>query len=149
MAKKNYKYENFRMDENVSKMLGELAEEEGVSKTSMLETCIRNYYTQETVDENIILARFSTLEKKVDWLNNKTETFYKLINYVLPFIIAHLPPLPKDKNEAQAVLDSGTQRMTSLVWGFRRQEKEKDISFVQQVWGDTQETLEETYMRSK
>lgn len=140
---------NIRFDAAVEKLLEELCDEEHLSKTGMVEKCIRNYYTQETVDENILLARMSTLEKKVDWLNNKTETFYKLINHVLPFIIAHLPPLPKDKAEAQAVLDSGTQRMTSLIWSFRRQEKEKDISFVQQVWGDTQETLEETYMRSK
>ena len=138
-----------RITDAFLKMLDELAQEEGCSKTEVIEKCVRHYYTEDTLDENLILACMGTLEKKIDWLNNKTETFYKLIYYVLPFIIAHLPQLPKDKKEAQAVLDSGTQRMTNLVWGFRRVEKEKDISFVQQVWGDTQETLEETYMRSK
>ena len=148
MAKKNAFHLNTFIGEDVKKMLDELANEEGITRTAMLEMCVRHYYAQDTLDENIILARFSTLSKKVDWLNNKTETFYKLINFVLPYIIAHLPQLPKDKKEAQAILDSGTERMTSLIWSFRKIEKEKDISFVQQVWGDTQENLEETYERS-
>ena len=140
---------DLRINESFSSMLDELAEEEGLSKTAILENCVRRYYMEESVDENLFLARMSTLEKKLDWLNNKTETFYKLVYHILPFILAHLPPLPKDKAAAQAVLDSGSQRMTSLVLGFRKMEKENDISFVQKVWGDTQETLEETYMRSR
>ncbi len=146
--KKKNRFE-LRMDDAMVKMIEELAKEEGVSKAEMVETCIRHYYTEDVLDENLILGRMSTLEKKIDWLNNKTETFYKLAYAFMQYVVTFLPALPKDKTEAQGILDSGAERFSKFVMKFRKIEKAEDISFVQQVWGDTQETLEETYMRSK
>ena len=35
--------------------------------------------------------------------------------------------------------------MLNLVMAFRKSEQANDISFAQQIWGDTQETLKENY----
>lgn len=134
-----------RLNKPSFKMIEELKEENGLSRNKMIEECIKLYYTQGTVDEHILLARIMQLEKKIDWLNNKTELFYKLINFILPFFIAHLPDLPTDKKEGQIVLDKGSRKMLNLVMAFRKSEQANDISFAQQIWGDTQETLKENY----
>ena len=139
---------HIRMDQAICEMIETLCKEENLSRTEVIERCIRQYYTEDTLDENLLLARMTALEKKIDWLNNKTETFYKLAYAFMQYVVTFLPALPKDKTEAQMILDGGAERFANLVKRFRKTEKEVDISFVQQVWGDTQETLEESFMRS-
>lgn len=137
-----------RIKESTNKQLSDLAKEWGLSETAVIERLVSNAWNTTVTDENIILARLTAIDKRIALLSNKCETFFKLIYFILPNIFARLPPLPKGKDEAGLALDRGSNVMQKLVALFRKDEREHDIRFLQSVYGDTQEALEESYERS-
>lgn len=133
------------VSEECGRMLDELSAEEGDSKSALVERLVRERYVRDASDATLIFGRMSAIEKRMDMLDNKSELFYKLMTYALPFFIAHMPQLPTDFRQAEMALKDGQQRMVQLIMKYREQAKERDISFVQQIWGDSQETVGETY----
>lgn len=123
------------------------AAENNISMNMAIENCCANFLDSSVSDDSLILARMSGLEQGLSRLDGKCETFFKLIASMCPFFLAHLPRLPRDADEANAVLKNGSARMTSLIMNFRKQERATDISFVQQIWGDIQEAVAEEYRR--
>ena len=147
MAKLESMQKKFNLRKPVCSQIAELAEEKGVSETAVVEMAVNNYYSQDTFAENIILGRMSVLEKKFSNLDSKTDTFYRFIHFILPNIFSRMAPLPKDKGERDVVLGNGSKIMYNLLLLFRRDEKKNHLSYMQSVYGDSQETLEETYDR--
>lgn len=145
--KQGYTLKRYRIKDNRARQIEKLAEEWKMSETAAIEDLILKAYSETVTDENIIMAQLAALEKKLSQLSNKCDTFFKLIYFILPNLFARLPPLPKGKDEAQISLNRGSTVMQKLVTLFRKDEKEHDISFLQSVYGDTQESLAEGYER--
>ncbi len=146
--KENSIRKTIRFRETTCKKIADLSKEWGLSENTVIEKLISNAWNTSVTDENIILARLTAIDKRIALLSNKCETFFKLIYFILPNIFARLPPLPKGKDEASLALDRGSNVMQKLVALFRKDEREHDIRFLQSVYGDTQEALEESYERS-
>lgn len=96
MAKKDATSTRYNIDNKIRQMLKELTAEEGASLSATVERAIREMYDRDTVDENIILARQATLERKMGYLDKKIETMAGLFIYTLPLLFAGLSQLPKD-----------------------------------------------------
>ncbi len=146
--KQNSIKKQIRLKETTCKQIVDLGKEWGLSETAVIERLVSNAWNNNVTDENIILARLTAIDKRNALLSNKCETFFKLIYFILPNVFARLPPLPKGKDEAGLALDRGSNVMQKLVALFRKDEREHDIRFLQSVYGDTQEALEEGYERS-
>lgn len=143
MSKKNAISSRYNIRENIDQMINELSVEYGISKSSVIEKAISEMYNRDTVDENILLARMATIERKMGYTDKKVETLSGLLVYVLPLIFAGLPALPKGKDERQMILDAATQRMEEAVRGYRKYKQKTGLSFMQSVYGDSLEALEE------
>lgn len=109
----------------------------------MFERLVLEKYSEDAVDENLLLARMGVVERKLSLVNEKSETFFKLAYYIMPYMLACMADLPKDKEQARFALDNGASRMKRLVTKFRADEKQNDIGFVESVFGTSQETLRE------
>jgi len=137
---------NYYFPEDVCKKIEDLADEAGVSKTEAVIDAILMKYNSDIVDEHIILGRITQLQKKLDMMDKKMETFFSLIYYIIPYFLSIHPDLPKDKVESSNLLKKGAVKMKNLVTNFRKYLKVEKISFVQSVFGDSQETLEQTFI---
>ena len=128
-----------RLSGEGEKMLEELAEENNMSENKVFETALKLYYTQEIMDEHIVLARINALERQLRHTDKKLETFSNLMYFLVPYFLATQPDLPKNKDEATLVLNKGTNKMVNLVSQFRKYCRTEKIGFMQSVWGDFQE----------
>ncbi len=138
MAKRDCSKITVEVRTSVMKKFKELAGEAGLSQNAMFERLVLEKYSEDAVDENLLLARMGVVEKKLSLVNEKSETFFKLAYYIMPYMLACMADLPKDKEQARFALDNGAARMK-----FRADEKQNDIGFVESVFGTSQETLRE------
>lgn len=143
MAKRDCSKITVEVRTSVMKKFKELAGEAGLSQNAMFERLVLEKYSEDAVDENLLLARMGVVEKKLSLVNEKSETFFKLAYYIMPYMLACMADLPKDKEQARFALDNGAARMKRLVTKFRAEEKQNDIGFVESVFGTSQETLRE------
>lgn len=141
MSKKNSKLCGYRFTNETITQIQELAQEKGVSQTQIIEMAVHNLYSQDTFDENIVLARMTTIEKQFSYLDKKCDTFFRFIHFILPNLFSRLAPLPHDKTERGLVLDNGSNIIYNLIMLFRKDEKKNHLSYMQSVYGDTQEDL--------
>ena len=144
-AKKETLLKKYNFPKEVCDKIEELAEEAGVTNTEAVINAILFRYNADVMDEHIVLGRITQMQKKLDYMDKKLETFSSLIYYIIPYFLAVHPDLPKDKTESTNQLNKGSQKMMNLVMNFRKWLKTEKISFVQSVFGDSQETLEQTY----
>ena len=144
-VKKGHIRKEYNLPEDIVNKIEELANEAGVTNTEAVINAILFKYNADVMDEHSVLGRMSQLQKKMDYIDKKLETFSSLIYYIIPYFLAVHPDLPKDKNESTNQLNKGSQKMMNLVMNFRKWLKTEKISFVQSVFGDSQETLEQTY----
>lgn len=143
------KQKRFRFSEKEYSMIRELAEEKNISENQVMVNALELYYSDNVVPEHIILGRITQLEQKLGFMDKKIETFSSLMYYILPFIFAGLPDLPNDRSQSQLIIDKSAYRFKLMVQGFKNYQRKENISFVQSIWGDLQETLEETYKENK
>lgn len=144
--KKNTVNKKYNFPEEICVMIEQLASETGVTNTEAVINSITFKYNSELIDEHIILGRITQLQKKLDQIDKKLETFTSLIYYIIPYFLAVHPELPKDKDESRIQLKKAAYQMSNMVKNYRKLLKTEKISFIQSVFGDTQETLEQTYM---
>lgn len=127
------------------KQVEELAEEKNISMTKVIEEAVQHLYSEDIIDENIILGRISVMQKKLQYMENKNETFYKLMSFFVEMIFCRLPELPKEPNAKKVLFEKNANLMSQLIISFRKKQQQDDIGFMQSVYGDSQETLEEKY----
>ena len=144
--KKNSVRKVYNLPEHVCEKIEEMANESGVTNTDAVINAILFKYNNEVTDEHILLGRMTQIQKKLDYLDKKIETFSSLIYYLIPYFLAVHPDLPRDKQESATQLNKATQKMKNMVINFRKYLKSEKISFVQSVFGDSQESLEQTYI---
>lgn len=145
-GKKGHIRKEYNLPKDIIEKIEELADEAGVTNTEAVINAILYRYNADVMDEHIVLGRMTQLQKKLDYIDKKIETFSSLIYYIIPYFLAIHPDLPKDKTESTNLLNRGSQKMRNLVMKFRNWLKTEKISFVQSVFGDNQETLEQTYV---
>lgn len=144
--KKNFVRKVYNLPDHICQKIEEMASESGVTNTDAVINAILFKYNNEVTDEHILLGRMTQMQKKMDYLDKKVETFTSLIYYLIPYFLAVQPDLPKDRQESAIQLDKATQKMKNIVMNFRKYLKTEKISFVQSVFGDSQEVLEQTYI---
>ena len=144
--KKNCTRKVYNLPNHICEKIEQIANEGGITNTDAVIEAILFKYNCEVTDEHILLGRMTQIQKKMDYLDKKLETFSSLIYYLIPYFLAVHPDLPKDKQESANQLDKAAQKMTNMVMNFRKYLKSEKISFVQSVFGDSQESLEQTYI---
>lgn len=143
--KKDATKKSIRIKDATWKQAEELAAEKSVSVTKVIEEAIQLMYAQDVVDENIILGRLSIIEQNLRYMKTRDETAYKLINYLIEMIFCRLPDLPNESDAKRIIFEKNAKLMSQIYVSFRKKEQQEDISFMQSVFGDSQEVLEEKY----
>lgn len=156
MAKINCKEKKFRLSDLTLEHLNELAEEDGCSETKIVEQAINYYYTKEILPEHILMGRMNQLKEQFTVMDRKLETLSGLFYMLMPIFLGSLT-LPEDIKSGDKtsltldpLLEKGNNRFMKQIINYRRNIKAHKISFMQNVWMDTEaEHLNMTEMDEK
>ncbi|WP_297647490.1 hypothetical protein [uncultured Treponema sp.] len=153
MGKTNSVQKKFNLTESMCSQIKELALEQGISETQVVENAFSQYYRQEVMPEHIVLGRMTQLQQQLDVMDRKLETLAGLVYSTLPYFMAVLPPLPesitdKDGNRRNPQLQRGMQVFEAHIKRYRHDMKTMKISFMQNVWADMQEDLNMTQINA-
>lgn len=144
--KKGFVRKDYNFPIEICKKIEELAEEKGVSNTEAVIDAVLFKYNADIVDEHILLGRMTQLQKKLDHIDKKVETISNLICFAAPYLLALHPKLPKDKTEANLQLLESSKIFKDIVDSYRNWLKSEKISFMQSIFGDSQESLQQTFL---
>lgn len=109
----------------------ERAREEDVSFTRLVEKAVDVFVCKNERAFYVELARMTNVEKRLQYLGNKSETFYKLAYYMLPMLFARLPELPKDVFVRR--MDVSVKKFEKNVRDFRKKNREENMQFSEKL----------------
>ena len=78
-SKKGHVRKEYNLPEDIVNKIEELAEESGVTNTEAVINAILFRYNADVMDEHIVLGRITQMQKKLDYMDKKLETFSSLI----------------------------------------------------------------------
>ena len=84
-TKKETLLKKYNFPKEVCDKIEELAEEAGVTNTEAVINAILFRYNADVMDEHIVLGRITQMQKKLDYMDKKLETFSSLIYYIIPY----------------------------------------------------------------
>lgn len=145
MAKKNGVVERIWFSELMDKQLNEIAEEQGLPKTKIIENAFSLYYKQDVMPEHIVLGRMTQMQQQLELMDRKLETLAGIFYTTMPYIIGVLPNAETKTDEKgkkyNPALEKGADVFGKLIINYRKQMQANKIGFMQKVWADMQEEI--------
>ncbi|MCR4823210.1 MAG: hypothetical protein K5873_10110 [Treponema sp.] len=140
--KPNSKVKTYHLSEQTCKQIDVLADEAGESATAIVEQAVNYLYQKDTISENIILAKLSSMDMFLKRIEQKEEAFFSLTRFFLPYFIAALPDMFESKEATLLINEKGRKNLERLETLYKKMMVKTNISFMQEVFADLQTHLE-------
>lgn len=140
--KPNSKVKTYHLSEQTCKQIDVLADEAGESATAIVEQAVNYLYQKDTISENIILAKLSSMDMFLKRIEQKEEAFFSLTRFFLPYFIAALPDMFESKEATLLINEKGRKNLERLETLYKKMMVKTKPAFMQSVFADLQTHLE-------
>lgn len=124
-----------RVTQNTDELLEQRAREEHISKSALITKAITLYLTKDTMDESLLLAKMSNIQKVFDRLEKKIDTKQKLDLEWYQYFFFFAPDI-KGLSEEQINLKfkKANADVVAMLTNFRNHEKHSK-PFLEAIFG--------------
>jgi hypothetical protein len=107
----------------IADLLARRAQDEGITKTDVVQKALTMYLTKDTTRESLLIAKMSEVIRTVENISTRLEVGQKLDIEWLQYSLLFTPELPRDEKERTLIQDRAAKRAGEFLLSFRQRSK--------------------------
>ena len=140
--KPNSSVKTYHLSNQTCKQIELLAAESGESATAIVELAVNYLFRRDTMPEQTVLAKLTSMELKLHLMDQREEAFFSLSRFLVPYFIAALPNMLENKESTMLINDKGQKNLEQLETLYKNMMVKSKPSFMRSVFADLRMHLE-------